>query len=329
MWVGELLSIGQPPSTCLRWNIIVYILIIICRQFAVIGRLQDWISSSKHTLLIGILLSVFRSGGEYLQAYAAVKRMINVNTRCSINSLCFTVCNICSFSHRDGCTDSSCCDSNFAVNDNNKLLWRGAEKLGYQPERIPRNVKGKFNAFYSYFRTYCVARLCRLWKLLFWMFARGETVHAYCTPGYHTSSIYYKITHYNFYAEPLLSTGRLTIIPHAYVHEILHTNNRATGVRVTVSGALRVCHYFYIFQNLIRIMLDRIINHQSAHGTNYRGNFSDVIRQRFACECSYCRVQRWSYSDSCTSVALSVQAPSNRQASHSASCFKYVLHVPV
>lgn len=29
----------------------------------------------------------------------------------------------------------------FKVNENNRLLWKGAEKIGYKPESIPRNVK--------------------------------------------------------------------------------------------------------------------------------------------------------------------------------------------
>ena len=29
----------------------------------------------------------------------------------------------------------------FAVNENNRLLWEGSKVLGYQPEKIPRNVK--------------------------------------------------------------------------------------------------------------------------------------------------------------------------------------------
>jgi hypothetical protein len=27
------------------------------------------------------------------------------------------------------------------VNENNRLMWKSAEKLGYKPEKIPRNVK--------------------------------------------------------------------------------------------------------------------------------------------------------------------------------------------
>jgi choline dehydrogenase-like flavoprotein len=32
-------------------------------------------------------------------------------------------------------------ENNFMVNENNRLMWKSAEKLGYKPEKIPRNVK--------------------------------------------------------------------------------------------------------------------------------------------------------------------------------------------
>jgi hypothetical protein len=35
-------------------------------------------------------------------------------------------------------------DDDFSVNLNNEILWSAAEKMGFKPEKIPRNVKGKY-----------------------------------------------------------------------------------------------------------------------------------------------------------------------------------------
>lgn len=40
-------------------------------------------------------------------------------------------------------TDRECdgTDASFKININNRLLWESAKKTGYEPEKIPRNVK--------------------------------------------------------------------------------------------------------------------------------------------------------------------------------------------
>lgn len=60
--------------------------------------------------------------GDYAKAMHQVQSLFHINTDNSYRA-------------RD---DTS---SNFVVNENNRILWENAEKLGYQAERIPRNVK--------------------------------------------------------------------------------------------------------------------------------------------------------------------------------------------
>eukprot|EP01034_Spumella_vulgaris_P025563 gene25563-32033_t len=75
-------------------------------------------------------LTDFREGGAFDDSLNAVHGLINVNKQCS---------------HRTREEEAAvlCSDAkpSFAVNQNNQLLWEGAQKLGFTPESIPRNVK--------------------------------------------------------------------------------------------------------------------------------------------------------------------------------------------
>lgn len=102
------------------------------------GTLVNWSASFKTPKFVlnnwaAEGLTAFGDKGAYHEHLEAVLKMFHVNTR---------------FSYRD---DDACCDDDkacsaecdplFAVNANNKCLWRGAEAAGFNPERIPRNVK--------------------------------------------------------------------------------------------------------------------------------------------------------------------------------------------
>lgn len=73
--------------------------------------LSDWAQS----------MPAFLKGGRFEASIDAILKLMNVN---SDHSYC-----------EEGC------DSSFKVNTNNRKLWKGAEVLGYTPEKIPRNVK--------------------------------------------------------------------------------------------------------------------------------------------------------------------------------------------
>jgi long-chain-alcohol oxidase len=144
--------------------------------------LDDWAAEG---------LSAFGEKGTFHEHMDAVLRMFHVNTR---------------FSYRDDeCPDErSCsaeCDPLFAVNANNKSLWKGAEAAGFIPERIPRNVKG------------CVD--C-----------------GHCGNGCPYNSKQSTIT---AVLEPLRSTDFLTVIPHCNVTRVVRgTDGYAEGVEGTV-----------------------------------------------------------------------------------------------
>lgn len=74
-------------------------------------------------------LDIFRSDGKFEESMNAVHGLVNVNTDNSF--------------YKKSCRGNPKTSENglFAVNGNNQLLWEGAEKVGYKPEKIPRNVK--------------------------------------------------------------------------------------------------------------------------------------------------------------------------------------------
>jgi hypothetical protein len=85
--------------------------------------LKDWVDMG---------LKQFGPGLEFDKSMDIVHKLMNVNSR---------------FSYRDE-TNSNCdqdntdqCDPNFKVNYNNTMLWESSKKIGYNPERVPRNVK--------------------------------------------------------------------------------------------------------------------------------------------------------------------------------------------
>jgi ferredoxin len=86
-----------------------------CRHWA-----QEWAANG---------LKKFAVNGEYLEAYAAVNQLMNVNDKCSYRPL--------DPADREGHDD----DPDFVVNGVNHYLWRAAKADGRQPERISRNVK--------------------------------------------------------------------------------------------------------------------------------------------------------------------------------------------
>lgn len=146
--------------------------------------LEDWAATG---------LSAFdvKNGGVYQQSLNEVHKLLNVN---------------CDNSH------SQEHDANhFAVNENNRLLWRAAEKLGYTPEKVPRNVKN------------CV-----------------DCGHCCSGCGYNA-----KQSTLSALMEPLILAqanntmaaghGKLYIIPDCRVDKILHKNNVAVGVTATAT----------------------------------------------------------------------------------------------
>jgi hypothetical protein len=100
------------------------------------GTTLNWTASFRtppHVLSdwAGTGLPAFRQGGAFSASLDAVHRLMSVNSK---------------FSYRDdsvgGCGENPAdCDTDFAVNGNNRGLWEGAKACGFTPERIPRNVK--------------------------------------------------------------------------------------------------------------------------------------------------------------------------------------------
>ena len=74
-------------------------------------------------------MTKFSHGGEYLEAYAAINQLMNVNERFSYRPRSAT--------DREGHDD----DPDFVVNGVNHYLWEAAKTSGLKPERIRRNVK--------------------------------------------------------------------------------------------------------------------------------------------------------------------------------------------
>ncbi|KAJ1426748.1 hypothetical protein B484DRAFT_450537 [Ochromonadaceae sp. CCMP2298] len=79
-------------------------------------------------------MAQFGKGGAFSQSLDAVHSLLGINH---------------DNSHRDRqeqeaakAAESTCGTKPFAVNRNNGLLWESAQKMGYCPEKIPRNVKG-------------------------------------------------------------------------------------------------------------------------------------------------------------------------------------------
>eukprot|EP00981_Chlorochromonas_danica_P003536 scaffold659_cov192-Ochromonas_danica.AAC.49 len=81
-----------------------------CASFATPEHvLEDWANEGK--------------GGRFHSSLETVTKLMNVNSNCSHHH------------------EEEECDASFKVNGNNRKLWKGAEKIGYKPEKIPRNVK--------------------------------------------------------------------------------------------------------------------------------------------------------------------------------------------
>jgi long-chain-alcohol oxidase len=68
----------------------------------------------------------------YAVAMREVHKLFQINTDNSFRA----------HDHDESCSSSTCSDqSTFVMNENNRILWQLAEKNGYIPERISRNVK--------------------------------------------------------------------------------------------------------------------------------------------------------------------------------------------
>jgi len=107
--------------------------------------LDDWVASGLDVFrwvcalvhAIGQLYFTFfgemacmyrRENGEFERSLDAAHVLLKVNTECS---------------HRTASEEKALCEKvvpPFRVNSNNQRLWESASKLGFQPEKIPRNV---------------------------------------------------------------------------------------------------------------------------------------------------------------------------------------------
>lgn len=78
---------------------------------------------------------------EYATAMREVHRLFNINTDNSYHEHeCHTSNSACTPTAA-ALDAAAACKETFKVNENNRLLWKTAEKGGFVPEKIPRNVK--------------------------------------------------------------------------------------------------------------------------------------------------------------------------------------------
>ncbi len=111
-------------------------------------------------------------------------------------------------------TKSEQCSKHFSVNENNRLLWSGAEKCGFQPEKIPRNTKNCVNCGHCCFG--CSHG------------SKQSTVHTFLEPTILAQ------------AKGTGPAGKLYIIPDCKVDNITYTKSGsgrlvATGVKATAT----------------------------------------------------------------------------------------------
>lgn len=78
---------------------------------------------------------------EYATAMKEVHRLFNINTENSYHDRECCTSNTTYTPSAEELEDAKTCKETFMVNENNRLLWKTAEKHGLIPEKIPRNVK--------------------------------------------------------------------------------------------------------------------------------------------------------------------------------------------
>jgi choline dehydrogenase-like flavoprotein len=147
-------------------------------------RTPDWVLRDWEQMD----MPIFRKGGEFEASIDAVLKLFHVN---------------CDNSYHPAAEEG-----NFAVNLNNQLLYESAERLGYKPEHIPRNVKN------------CVD--C------------GHCNHG-CPYNAKQSTVTNLMT-------PLIESNRLQVLEHCYVEKVLYSysselkRNQAYGVDCTLNN---------------------------------------------------------------------------------------------
>lgn len=150
--------------------------------------LQDWAQQG---------LSAFGKSGRYQQSMETILKLLKVNTDHSY--------------HSSQCPPSSGCS--FHVNENNRMLWESAEKCGWRPEKIPRNVQGCKDCGHCCFGCSHDAKQSTIKSLLEPQLLRQQAS---------------------------ATRGKLFVIPDCKVHTILTESNgqggkKAVGVRATAT----------------------------------------------------------------------------------------------
>jgi choline dehydrogenase-like flavoprotein len=125
---------------------------------------------------------------EYNQARKDILQWVNVNQENSYYDECEET------KEPGKCT--------FAVNGNNRLLWKSAEKQGFQPEKIPRNVKNCKDCGHCCYG--CAHR------------SKQSTIHALLEP-----ILLQQRENEKNNVQDNGGKGKLFIIPHTYVNQVL------------------------------------------------------------------------------------------------------------